>query len=581
MSCSNLSRNETRSYTAMEVGSEKPEQDNASGMEKQILPESREHWAKKADFLLSVIGFAIDLANVWRFPYLCFKNGGGAFFIPYLLMLFFGGIPLFYMELALGQYACEGAITCWGKVCPLFKGLGYSVVLIAFYTDLFYNIIIAWALFYFFSSFNYKLPWVSCDNSWNTVNCSIAHLQDRSNDTSLQFNSSITFPSEEFYIKEVLGLTSEISIENLGSVQWKTAVSFLIIDLICFLSLFKGIKTSGKVVWFTAIFPYVVLFILLVRGLTLEGSMDGLIYYLKPDLSKLDALLVSAVNSATSFLSGFVIFSVLGYMAMKRGVSLEKVINEGWFKRMTNSVVLCIEDAGMVFKVYPEALATFPFPQFWSVMFFLMLLTLGLDSSFGGSEAIITALCDEYPVLKRHRGWFVLVLFSFYGIVGVLETTQGGFYIFNLLQSTSVNYSILFAVLIETVCVSWIFGVDKFREAIDQMIGFKPSIYWKVCWKFVSPCFILVSFVLFSHVFFKFNLICGLIAHQNLTYGAYVYPPWANAVGWVLSLSSVLVVPLVAIIKIIRDRRGPISEVCYISQFLIQLLSENKEFTCH
>lgn len=134
-------------------------------------PPEREVWGKKADFLLSVIGFAVDLSNVWRFPYLCYAYGGGAFLVPYLIMLSVGGIPLFFMELALGQYHRKGAITCWGRLVPLFKGVGYTVVMIAFYVDFYYNVIIAWALYYLVASFSSELPWTHCNNSWNTDDC--------------------------------------------------------------------------------------------------------------------------------------------------------------------------------------------------------------------------------------------------------------------------------------------------------------------------------------------------------------------------------------------------------------------------
>ncbi|CAG0879884.1 unnamed protein product [Cyprideis torosa] len=95
--------------------------------------EERETWGKKLDFLLSVIGFAVDLANVWRFPYLCYKNGGG---------------------------------------------IGYAVALVSLYVDFYYNVIIAWALRFFFASFTSELPWISCGNAWNTDNC-ITHADVR------------------------------------------------------------------------------------------------------------------------------------------------------------------------------------------------------------------------------------------------------------------------------------------------------------------------------------------------------------------------------------------------------------------
>ncbi|CAH8527319.1 unnamed protein product [Heterobilharzia americana] len=334
--------------------------------------------------------------------------------------------------------------------------------------------------------------------------------------------------------------------------------------VICYFSLWKGIHTSGKVVWFTAIFPYVVLTIFLFRGLTLPGSIDGIYHYIWPDIGKLkyaepwvdaatqvffslgpgfgvlmayasyndfhnnvykDALVVAAINSLTSLLSGFVVFTLLGYMAYKRKARVLDVIQD---------------DPVLVFSVYPEALSTLPGSTFLSICFFLMLLTLGLDSSFGGSEAVITALGDEYPILANHRELFVLGLFTFYIGIGALESTQGGIYWFHLFERTCVEYPILLAVFCETVCVAWIYGVDRFRQNIKQMLGFEPGIFWKICWKFIAPIFIL------------FNIIYGLSNYQPLQLGDYTYPLWANILGGIFSGSAILTIPLVAITQILQ-----------------------------
>jgi len=167
-----------------------------------------------------------------------------------------------------------------------------------------------------------------------------------------------------------------------------------------------------------------------------------------------------------------------------------------------------------------------------------MLLTLGLDSSFGGSEAIITALSDEFPIIKRNREVFVACLFSVYFFVGLASCTQGGFYFFQLLDKYAAGYSILIAVLFEALAVSWIYGTKRFCADIKDMIGFYPGKYWIYCWKFAAPLFLI------------FIIVCGLINYEPLSHGDYVYPVWANTLGWCIAISSVSCIPGVAIYKI-------------------------------
>ncbi|KAF2887315.1 hypothetical protein ILUMI_18858, partial [Ignelater luminosus] len=229
-----------------------------------------------------------------------------------------------------------------------------------------------------------------------------------------------------------------------------------------------------------------------------------------------DAILTSVINSATSFVAGFVIFSVLGYMAYSAGRPIQEVATEG---------------PGLVFVVYPAAIATMPGSIFWALIFFMMLLTLGLDSSFGGSEAIITALSDEFPRIGRNRELFVACLFSLYFLVGLASCSQGGFYFFHLLDRYAAGYSMLFAVFFESITISWIYGTQRFCDDIKDMIGFAPGLYWRFCWRFAAPLFLM------------FIIVYGLLGYEPLSYEDYVYPEWANVLGWIIAGSSVAMIP--------------------------------------
>uniref|UniRef100_A0A8C8E389 Transporter n=1 Tax=Oryzias sinensis TaxID=183150 RepID=A0A8C8E389_9TELE len=490
--------------------------------------EERETWGKKIDFLLSVIGFAVDLANVWRFPYLCYKNGGGAFLVPYLFFMLIAGMPLFYMELALGQYNREGAAGVW-KICPIFKGVGFTVILISLYVGFYYNVIISWALFYLFSSFTWELPWVHCNNTWNSPNCS-----DWADNNTVSDIYTAT-PAQEYFERGVLHIQDSNGIDDLGRPRWQLTACLAVVIVLLYFCLWKGVKTSGKVVWITATMPYLVLTVLLLRGVTLPGAIDGIKAYLSVDFLRLcdakvwieaatqicfslgvgfgvliafssynkfsnncyrDAIITSSINSLTSFFSGFVVFSFLGYMSHKHNVALDKVARDG---------------AGLVFVIYPEAIATLPGSSVWAVIFFIMLLTLGIDSA----------------VSMRHSN-----LRSLSVLIVILIDSYGGMYVFTLLDHFAAGTSILFGVLIEAIGIAWFYGVDRFSDDIKEMIGHRPGRYWRLCWKFVSPCFLL------------FMVVVSFATFNPPNYGSYMFPPWANMLGWCLAMSSMTMVPL-------------------------------------
>ncbi|XP_076008059.1 sodium- and chloride-dependent GABA transporter 2-like isoform X2 [Genypterus blacodes] len=520
--------------------------------------EERGQWSNKMEFILSVAGSIIGLGNMWRFPYLCYKNGGGAFLIPYLIFLITCGVPVFFLETALGQFTSQGGITCWRKISPLFEGLGYGTQVIVTLLNFYYIIVLAWGIFYLSFSFSWDLAWSSCNNTWNTENC--LEFQRRNTSHDVVHNPNATSPVMEFW---------EISpgIDTMGSLNWDLALCLLIAWVMCYFCIWKGVKSTGKVVYFTATFPYLMLIVLLIRGITLPGAGIGIQFYLYPDLGRLsdpqvwmdagtqiffsyaiclgsltalgsynkynnncyrDCLALCGLNSGTSFLAGFAIFSILGFMSYEQNVPISEVAESG---------------PGLAFIAYPRAVSMMPFSPLWASLFFIMIVFLGLDSQFVCVESLVTAIVDMYPAVfrrKYRRELFLLALVIFSFFMGLTMLMEGGMYIFQLFDYYAASgMCLLFMAIFESVCIAWVYGADRFYDNIEDMIGYRPGPYIKYCWLFLTPATCIGTFAF------------SLIKYTPLKYNnEYVYPWWGYAIGWLLALSSMVCIPLWMIYKL-------------------------------
>nr|XP_039263525.1 sodium- and chloride-dependent GABA transporter 2-like [Styela clava] len=543
--------------------------------EKRVLP--RQTWSKVFDFALNLFGMSIGPGNVWRFPYLCYKNGGGVFLIAYFTLLVLVVIPMIILEVSIGQYTAVSVVKAW-KLLPVMRGIGYSGPVIMFFCNVYYPVLLAWALRWFVAGFSTDMPWLKCNNTWNTENCiplAADNLKENfssvvtnsaflNNNNSQTINSSLLDSSsvEEFWREKILDISS--SIEDSGGVKWDIFACLLVIWILIYFAVWKGIGWTSKVVYVTATLPLGMMIVVLVRGVTLNGAMKGISVYLQPNITKLmevevwtdaasqlmfsfrvgcgglttlsshnefhhnlirDALIFCAANAGTSFVSGFAIFSVLGFLADVKNTTVDKVAESG---------------PGLVFVAYPTALSFLPWPNFWTVTFFLMVVLLGFDSQFVLQEAFLECTKDLWPHLYKHK-WsseiaHAIIAFIMF-VLGISMVTRGGMYVLHIFNIFSAaGWCIYFIVACETISIAWIYGHRKWLKNMTRMLGSVPRIALIISWKFNIP---LIAMALMFY---------SLYSYKPLTYDkTYLFPLWSNVFGWLTALSSMLWIPGTAI----------------------------------
>ncbi|RCN53611.1 sodium-dependent neutral amino acid transporter B(0) family protein [Ancylostoma caninum] len=422
-----------------------------------------------------------------------------------------------------------------------------------------------------------------------------------------------------FWNRQALDTTG--SIGEFDSFNPHITISLIVAWTLIYLCVMKGIKSSGKVMYATATFPYVVTTIFLIRSVTLEGAMKGLWHMINPDLHKLysptvwleaatqifysmglgfggliafgsynplkndckrDAKWLALCNVVTSLYTAVVIFCVLGYMGhntmntciekdmvmmqsifpdkfptvddVRKMFSREQYIElmahkfSGEFSKMAEHSQMCnyatiiseaAEGTGLAFVVFTEAILKFPFPPAWSILFFLMLLSLGLGSMFGTLEGVITSLNDSHLITVT-KPVLTAVLCASACLIGLLFSTRAGQYWVALFDSFAGSYALMCVAFFEVIAVVYVYGYRRFSRDIEFMTGSTPGQYWLITWRFVAP---IIMAVLFT---------CSVVQcfSKATTYYAYdrettkqketEYPIWAMFIALLMVLLAIL-----------------------------------------
>ncbi|CBY32711.1 unnamed protein product [Oikopleura dioica] len=534
-------------------------------------PAARIKWTNQREFVLTMAGCCIGLGNVWRFPYLCYKYGGGAFLVPYFTFILLVGIPTMLLEFSMGQFMSLGGIKVWNMM-PIAKGIGFAGLVLSIWFAIYYVVILAWALFYFLHSVSGHSPWSSCDNSFNSDCCSSEYNSNGTLIVPDACNSTAQLPESEFWFKRALNVSS--GFEDIGSLRLELLGCLVIIWVLVFICVFKGIKSTGKSAYVTATLPLIMLLFLVGNGIRLPGASIGLKYYLKPVPEKLlnaEVWLAAGsqvifsyvlgtgvlttlgsfnkydynifkwttrlcfINCSASFLAGIAIFSVLGNMSYETGIPMETVGRSG---------------PGLAFIAYPRALKALPYPLFWMSLFFGMLIMLGLASECAEIEAISSMIVDLkqnwFNKRKYRRPIFVCFLCVLFFLMALPLVTQGGIFLFNLYDTYSVSgICVLVVVISQSMAIAWLYGAKEFYEDLFEMFGHKmdprrrPWIFFGLCWKWIIP--IICGGVCFAQIWQVSK------PRFELPSGTYEYPASGTSIAIFMTMSSIICIPAYAI----------------------------------
>ncbi|KAF7996892.1 hypothetical protein HCN44_002538 [Aphidius gifuensis] len=521
----------------------------------QILSENNERqtWSNEWEFLMSCIAMSIGLGNVWRFPFTAYENGGGAFLIPYIIVLFLVGKPFYYLEMILGQFTSKSSVKIWSSV-PGFRGVGWAQMFSMIAVGTYYCSLMSITLVYLFNSFKKKLPWSLCLNEWKN-NC--LNSDNNLNNLTINYsnNSELIKSSAELYFRKTVLKEKDNINDGIGWPDLQLTFCLLFAWLCIFCVLAKGVQSSGKAAYFLAIFPYIIMIALLIRAVTLDGAINGIIFFIKPNWNKLfdpnvwyaavtqcffslsvcfggvimyssynefnhniyrDVMVVTTLDTFTSMMAGFTIFGILGNLAHELGSDdISTVVRGG---------------TGLAFISYPDAIAKFTvLPQLFSVLFFLMLYILGIGSAIALAGGIIAIICDQFPKWKY---WHVVLGTCLFGFgVGTVYCTPGGQFILALVDYFAGSFIVFCLALLEITGIFWIYGLENFIDDIEFMMKKRPSIYWRLCWAIATP--LLLGII----------LIYTIITLTPLTYSGIYYPDSAYAVGWMLLSFGILQIP--------------------------------------
>lgn len=444
---------------------------------------TRQQFSSRWVFVLAAVGSAAGLGNVWRFPYLAYENGGGSFFIAYIVCLFLIGMPFLVLETGMGQITGKAAPGSMAKTTRKgsFRFIGWIAILTGFTILSYYVVIASWTLNYAF--YAPSMPWEKVGTS-------------------------------EFFFNDFLQLSKSIQVD--GSFVPGIGLGTAVIYLLAYLSIRKGTSGIEKVATFITPIPFILLIILAINSLTLKGAGQGLAFIFIPKwhlllnfktwfaaasqvfftLSigfaimfaygsllqkkvdiKTTAIMVVCGDTFVSIVGSIAVFGVLGFMANKQGVPVQDVVKSG---------------IALAFVVIPKALSLLPvFKSTLSTFFYLSLFCLAFTSIISIIESIAAGFM-EAKIWHIKRSTWILVICILEFCFGLLYMEQNGLYVLDIVDHFVSGYSLMLLGIFEAILIGWGFGAKKFRQQLHHNSGCNLSWLFDLLVKWLLPIVLVV-----------------------------------------------------------------------------------------
>lgn len=469
-------------------------------------------WDSNLSFIFAMIGAAVGLGNIWRFSYVLYSNGGGSFFIPYLIAIAVMGIPFLILEYGVGFSFKESFSRIMRKIKSEFEIIAWVLILLVFIVTIYYMVILSWDLVYLLSSFTFN---------WGT-------------DTAAYFVNTVG-GSSNLANASFLLVPTTVCVLLLWIVLW--FISHRDVD--------KGIGTVSKIL-IPALF--VIMAIIIVYSLTLPGAAVGIDTLLNPNWTMLlnvniwlaafaqiifslsmgqaiaityasylpenskltdNVLIVVASNSIFEVCTAFGIFASLGYMSVTNGTPIVELISEG---------------TGLVFIVFPMIFNIMGIVgRILAPMLFLAILFAGITSALGFFEPMLSSTSAKLGWSRKKTTTVLSVIGCVFSLI---LTTGISSYLVGIIDAFVNEFGILLLIGIQCIIFGWIYGVDRFIHVLNENSTFKVGRIWAFIIRYLLPCVLAFMWVVGIIQLFMsaaaFEIIIDLVIVVSVLVAAFV-----------------------------------------------------------